>query len=78
MPKKPTTNTSMSRHSAELAVPTELFGDSEQRRIEAQNSKPVDCLGRTFPNDAARREYYLARLKEHLQDPEFRKTPGFP
>jgi DNA-directed RNA polymerase subunit RPC12/RpoP len=78
MPKKPTTNTSMSRHSAELAVPTELFGDSEQRRIEEQNSKPVDCLGRTFPNDAARREYYLARLKEHLQDPEFRKTPGFP
>lgn len=56
----------------------ELFDDSLQKEIEEQKSKPVECLGRTFPNDAARREYYLARLKEHLQDPEFRKTPGFP
>jgi DNA modification methylase/DNA-directed RNA polymerase subunit RPC12/RpoP len=56
----------------------ELFDDSLQKEIEEQKGKPVECLGRTFPNDAARREYYVARLREHLQDPEFRKTPGFP
>lgn len=32
----------------------------------------------TFPNDDARRAYFLDRLREHLQDPEFRKTEGFP
>ena len=56
----------------------ELFDDSLQKEIEEQKGRPVECLGRTFPNDAARREYYVARLREHLQDPEFRKTPGFP
>jgi DNA modification methylase len=55
-----------------------LFDDSFQKEVEEQKSKPVECLGRTFPNDADRREHYLARLKEYLEDPEFRKTPGFP
>lgn len=39
---------------------------------------PVECLGLTFENDEARRAYFLERLREKLQDPEFRKTPGFP
>ncbi|NCC27529.1 MAG: DNA methylase, partial [Gammaproteobacteria bacterium] len=39
---------------------------------------PVDCLGMTFESDAARRTYFLERLRERLQDPEFRTTPGFP
>ena len=39
---------------------------------------PVECLGLTFDNDEARREHFLALLEEKLQDPEFRKTPGFP
>jgi DNA modification methylase len=39
---------------------------------------PVDCLGQTFPSDAARREHFLALLREKLQDPEFRKIEGFP
>lgn len=56
----------------------ELFDDSLQKELEAKKSQPVECLGRTFPSEAARREYYLERLREHLQDPEFRKTPGFP
>jgi hypothetical protein len=38
----------------------------------------VECLGMTFPNDEDRREYFLAKLKEKLQDPEFRKIEGFP
>ncbi|MBK5966802.1 DNA methylase [Thiocystis minor] len=41
-------------------------------------SGPVDCLGMTFENDAARRAYFTERLRERLQDPAFRATPGFP
>jgi hypothetical protein len=38
----------------------------------------VECLGQTFESDEARREHFLALLREKLQDPEFRKLPGFP
>jgi len=56
----------------------ELFDDSLQKELEAQKNQPVECLGMTFPNDDARREYFLDKLREKLQEPEFRKTPGFP
>ena len=46
------------------------YGDDE--------SKPVECLGMTFENDQARREYFLEKLREKLKDPEFRKIEGFP
>ncbi|HRJ40955.1 MAG TPA: DNA methyltransferase, partial [Caldilineaceae bacterium] len=39
---------------------------------------PVTCLGMTFPDEAARRAYFSERLREHLQDPEFRAIEGFP
>lgn len=39
---------------------------------------PVECLGITFEHEAARRAHFLGLLREKLQDPEFRKTPGFP
>ena len=39
---------------------------------------PVECLGKTFENDQARREHYLAILADKLKDPEFRKIEGFP
>lgn len=41
-------------------------------------SKPVECLGQTFPNDKARLEHYLKELAEKLKDPAFRQTDGFP
>jgi len=41
-------------------------------------SGPVECLDQTFPSDAARREHYLAILREKLKDPAFRKIEGFP
>ena len=43
-----------------------------------KNSGPVECLGKTFENDDARREYYLELLSEKLEDPDFRRIPGFP
>src|SRR3989440_2389859 len=39
---------------------------------------PVECLGRTFENDEARRTYFLEQLREKLKDPAFRKIEGFP
>ena len=41
-----------------------------------RESARVQCLGMTFESDEARREYFLARLKEKL--PELRQRPDFP
>lgn len=49
-----------------------LFAD------EPKPSGPVECLGQTFSSDEARREHYLAILREKLKDPVFRKIEGFP
>lgn len=53
----------------------ELGLDAPERK---DGKEPVECLGRIFESDQARREYYLALLAEKLNDPEFRKMPGFP
>lgn len=42
------------------------------------DSKPVECLGMTFPNDEARRAHFTEKLRETLKDPAFRKIDGFP
>ena len=47
-----------------------LFADETKRSVE--------CLGMPFPNDDARREYFLGKLREKLKDPKFRKSEGFP
>ena len=49
-----------------------LFGAA----AETHNPGPVECLGMTFESDEARREYFLARLREKL--PELRQRPDFP
>ncbi|WP_017772490.1 DNA methyltransferase [Paraburkholderia kururiensis] len=45
---------------------------------EEVTSRPVECLGQTFPSDQARREHYLELLAAKLKEPEFRKQEGFP
>ncbi len=50
-----------------------LFEEERMRK-----DGPVECLGMNFESDAARREYFLERLREKLKDPEFRRTEGFP
>jgi len=42
------------------------------------NDGPVECLGMNFESDTARRTHFLGLLREKLQNPEFRTTPGFP
>ena len=44
----------------------------------SSGSNPVDCLGRIFPDEEARRFDFLERLREHLLDPGFRQSDGFP
>ncbi len=45
---------------------------------DADRQGPVECLGLTFESDEARRAYFLEKLREKLQDPEFRQIEGFP
>ncbi|WP_136248424.1 DNA methyltransferase [Halomonas borealis] len=45
---------------------------------QTQETGPVECLGQTFPSEAARREHFLKLLAEKLKEPEFRKQEGFP
>jgi predicted RNA-binding Zn-ribbon protein involved in translation (DUF1610 family) len=52
--------------------------DQSSLNLSAQSTGPVECLGRTFPSDDARRESYLKLLAAKLKDPAFRKTEGFP
>jgi len=56
----------------------DLFDDSYQAELERDKNKPVECLGMEFPNDEARREYFLEKLREKLRDPGFRQIEGFP
>lgn len=41
-------------------------------------SGPVECLGKHFPNEQARRDHFIKRLAEKLKDPDFQKIDGFP
>lgn len=53
---------------------TKMFGSSR----DAASQQPVECLGGKFPNDEARRQYFLEKLREKLKDPAFRQIEGFP
>jgi len=52
--------------------------DQSSLNLSAQSAGPVECLGRTFPSDDARREHYLKLLAAKLKDPAFREIEGFP
>ena len=40
--------------------------------------RTIECLGLAFESDSARRAYFVAKLKEYLKHPDFRRTEGFP
>jgi len=56
----------------------DFIEQSYEEELEAKRNQPVSCLGMDFPNDDARREYFLGELAEKLKEPEFRKIEGFP
>ena len=45
-----------------------LFEESLGKELETRRGEPVECLGQTFENDDARRDHYLSRLKEGLEE----------
>lgn len=53
---------------------TKMFGSHR----DAASTQPVECLGIKFPNDEARRQHFLGKLREKLKNPAFRKIDGFP
>jgi hypothetical protein len=53
-------------------------GEFFKTKYEGGRDGAVECLGMTFPSDEKRREYFIEKLREKLQDPEFRKIEGFP
>jgi hypothetical protein len=56
---------------------SDMFDKSVEEELDAKERR-IECLGMTFDSEEERRRYFLERLREKLQDPEFRKTPGFP
>lgn len=61
----------------ETLVPAQP-GSDRLFEVSYEDLQPIECLGMTFPNDDARRTYFLNKLREKLKDPEFRKIKGFP
>jgi DNA modification methylase len=57
---------------------TDLFEKSYEEQVAAKASQPVTCLSFTFENDDERRKHFTEKLREKLDDPEFRKIEGFP
>ena len=58
-----------------------LFSEEEMISLEpntlfTDTYQPVTCLGREFPNDEARREFFREELRKRL--PELRMIEGFP
>lgn len=45
-----------------------LFDKSLQEEIEAQARAGIECLGQTFPSEAARREHFSAVLRRGLEE----------
>lgn len=46
----------------------EMFDKSYEQEIREQKQKQVECLGQTFENDDARREYFTGKLREGLDE----------
>jgi len=55
-----------------------LFHSELGTQNSERHNRPVECLGIEFPNDEARRAYFLEKLADRLRDPELRKIEGFP
>ena len=66
----------MAKEKEGLLFSTEEMNNMIKDSLQFQQSQPVVCLGREFPNDLARRDYYREELRKKL--PELRKIEGFP
>ena len=46
----------------------EMFDKSRQEELEAWRDRPVECLGIVFENDETRREHFLDKLRQGLEE----------
>jgi DNA modification methylase len=46
--------------------------------LDSRECQTLECLGRSFPSEEARRAYFQGRLRARLRDPAFRRAEGFP
>jgi 16S rRNA G966 N2-methylase RsmD len=66
----------MAKEKEGVLYSTEEMNNMIKDSMQFQQDKPVVCLGREFPNDQARREYFREELRKKL--PELRNIEGFP
>lgn len=66
----------MAKETEGILFSTEEMNNMIKDSLQFQQNQPVVCLGREFPNDQARRDYYCEELRKKL--PELRKIEGFP
>lgn len=66
----------MAKDKEGILFSVEEMNNMMKDSLQFQQNQPVICLGREFPNDQARREYYREELRKKL--PELRKIEGFP
>ena len=66
----------MAKETSGILFSTEEMNNMIKDSLQFQQDQPVVCLGREFPNDQARREYFREELRKKL--PELRKIEGFP
>lgn len=78
MPRKPSVRSPSEQLFRDPSGQSHMFEKSLEERLEDDRGRQVECFGRTFSNDEARRRYFLEQLSEKLRDPEFRKIDGFP
>lgn len=57
-------------------MPKGIQGDFFGQYIKKNHS--IACLGVSFENEESRRFYFLDKLREKLQNQEFRQIKGFP
>lgn len=66
----------MAKETEGILFSTEEMNNMIKDSLQFQQNQPVVCLGREFPNEQTRREYYREELRKKL--PELRKIEGFP
>lgn len=66
----------MAKDNEQVLFSTEEMNNMIPGSMQFQQTGPVTCLGREFPNDQARREYFREELRKKL--PELRQIEGFP
>jgi DNA modification methylase len=50
----------------------------DKAQVIKKDGGAITCLGMAFESEEESRKYFAEKLREKLQDPEFRKSEGFP